>query len=105
MTEPIRSDLFRHLKTVGDPTVAPDGSRCAYVLSWIDQETSEPRARVYQAALHDAAADGTPRPFTQGNNDGHPRFSPDGATLAFLRPGSKKEVSDRQVWLMPAARR
>jgi dipeptidyl aminopeptidase/acylaminoacyl peptidase len=103
MTEPIRSDLFRHLKTVGDPTVAPDGSRCAYVLSWIDQETSEPRARVYQAALHDAAADGTPRPFTQGNNDGHPRFSPDGATLAFLRPGSKKEVSDRQVWLMPAA--
>ena len=87
MTEPIGPDLFRHLKTVGDPTVAPDGSRCAYVLSWIDRETSEARARIYQVDLDADSAGAIPRPVTQGKNDGHPRFSPDGATLAFLRAG------------------
>ena len=102
MTEPIGPDLFRHLKTVGDPTVSPDGSRCAYVLSWIDQDSSEPRARIYQAGL-DAAPDGAPpQPFTQGNNDGHPRYSHDGATLAFLRAGGNDAGSTRQVWTMPA---
>ena len=103
MTEPIGPDLFRHLKTVGDPTVAPDGSRCAYVLSWIDRETSEARARIYQVDLDAGSAGAMPRPFTQGNNDGHPRFSPDGATLAFLRAGLGDGDATRQVWLMPAA--
>jgi dipeptidyl aminopeptidase/acylaminoacyl peptidase len=103
MTEPIGPDLFRHLKSVGDPAVAPDGSRCAYVLSWIDKETSEPRARIYQAALDHDGAESPPRPFTQGNNDGHPRYSPDGTTLAFLRAGFKDTDSTRQVWLMPAS--
>ena len=106
MTEPIGPDLFRHLKTVGDPTVSADGSRCAYVLSWIDEDTSESRARIYQVnldmGLGAATAEGNSRPFTQGNNDGHPRFSPDGATLAFLRAGSNSAESTRQVWLMPA---
>ncbi len=102
MTEPIGPDLFRHLKSVGDPAVSPDGGRCAYVLSWIDEETSEPRARIYQAVLDFDGAELSPRPFTQGNNDGHPRYSPDGTTLAFLRAGSKDGDSTRQVWLMPA---
>lgn len=103
MTEPIGPDLFRHLKTVGDPTLSPDGSRCAYVLSWIDRESSEPRARIYQVGLDVGGTDGMPRPFTQGNNDGHPRFSPNGASLAFLRAGANDGDSGRQVWLMPAA--
>ena len=102
MTEPIGPDLFRHLKTVGDPTLSPDGQRCAYVLSWIDQETSEPRGRIYQVDLDAESPRGTPNPFTQGNNDGHPRFSPDGATLAFLRAGARDSDSTRQIWLMPA---
>ena len=102
MTEPIGPDLFRNLKIVGDPTVSPDGSRCAYVLSWIDGETSEPRARIYHVDLDAVDGDRAPRAFTQGNNDGHPRFSPDGATLAFLRAGASGGDSTRQVWLMPA---
>ena len=102
MTDPIGPDLFRHLNSVSDPTVSLDGGRCAYVLSWVDPESSEPRARIYQVGLDDVPGGGKPRPFTQGNNDGHPRFSPDGATLAFLRPGSNGPESARQVWTMPA---
>ncbi len=102
MTEPIGPDLFRHLKTVGDPTVSPDGSRCAYVLSWIDEKGSEPRARIYHVGLGAPAAAAVPRAFTQGDNDGHPRFSPDGASLAFLRAGANDSGSTRQIWLMPA---
>ena len=102
MTELIGPDLFRRLKTVGDPTVSPDGSKCVYVLSWIDDDTSEPRARIYQVGLDSSNGDGRSQPFTQGNNDGHPRFSPDGAILAFLRAGAGHTDSTRQVWLMPA---
>ena len=102
ITEPIGPDLFRHLKTVGDPTVSSDGSRCAYVLSWIDEETSEPRSRIYQVELDTPTADGTARPFTQGDNDGHPRFSPDGGTMAFLRAEGYDAAPTRQIWTMPS---
>lgn len=99
MPNSIGPDLFRHLSTVGDPAVTPDGKRCAYVLSWIDSETSEPRSRIYQAGLLDTGT--KPQPFTQGNSDAHPRYSPDGATMAFLRPDDAAEPQ-RQVWTMPA---
>ena len=101
MPKPIGPDLFRHLTAVADPTVAPDGSRCAYVLSWIDAESSESRSRIYQVNLLDNCQTSDPRPFTRGNSDTHPRFSPDGAHLAFLRT-TDAPSTHRQVWLMPA---
>ena len=105
MTEPIGPDLFRHLTAVGGPTITPDGKWCAYVLSWIDAETSEDRARIYRAALSEDDAAAEPKPFTRGNADGHPRYSPDGAMLAFLRPdadAANPAEARRQVWLMPS---
>ena len=101
MTKPIGPDLFRHLTGVSDPTVAPDGSRCAYTLSWIDEATSESRSRVYQARLTDGCDGPEPQPFTRGDSDTHPRYSPDGARFAFLRADDSPE-KHRQVWLMPA---
>ena len=100
MTNPIGPDLFRHLTAVSDPAVAPDGSRCAYVLSWVDGDTSESRSRIYQARLDEG--DGMPESsvFTRGKADTHPRFAPDGATLAFLR-ADDGTPGRRQVWLMP----
>ena len=101
MTKPIGPDLFRHLTGVGDPTLMPDGSRCAYVLSWIDEETSQARSRIYQVRLNERCQTPEPEPFTRGNSDTHPRYSPDGAFLAFLRVDDSPEKL-RQVWLMPA---
>ena len=111
MPEAIGPGLFRHLSAVAEPAVAPDGSRVVYTLSWVDGswvdgswvngDTAESRARIYQVK----GAEGEPQPFTQGNADGHPRYSPDGATLAFLRPGAAAADADttqRQIWLMPA---
>ena len=101
----IGPDLFRHLTAASDPTVMPDGSRCAYTLSWVDPDTSEARSRIYQVQLSDGDAGVEPQPFTRGNSDGHPRYSPDGALLAFLRPdGDTSNPADasRQIWLMPA---
>ena len=101
MTKPIGPDLFRHLTSVGDPTVSPDGSRCAYLLSWIDETSSESRSRIYQVRLVDDGNESEPQPFTRGNADTHPRYSPDGAYLAFLRADDPPEAR-RQVWLIPA---
>ena len=103
MTNPIGANLFRHLTAVSDPTVAPDGSRCAYVLNWIDGDTSEGRSRIYQVGLDEGDGSGvaSPPPFTRGNADTHPRYSPDGAMLAFLR-SDEGTPARRQVWLMPS---
>jgi len=89
------------LTSVGDPTVSPDGSKCSYVLSWIDEASSESRSRIYQVGLADDGDKSTPRPFTRGNSDTHPRYSHDGAYFAFLRPDDSPDAH-RQVWLMPA---
>ncbi len=101
MSEPIGPDLFRHLTGVSDPTMSPDGGRCAYVLSWVDAATSENRSRIYQVRVADDAPPPDPLPFTRGDSDSHPRYSPDGARLAFLRPDDSPDAH-RQVWLMPA---
>ena len=103
MTNPIGANLFRQLTAVSDPTVAPDGSRCAYVLGWVDGDTSEGRSRIYQVGLDEGDGSGvpSPSPFTRGNADTHPRYSPDGALLAFLR-SDEGTPARRQVWLMPS---
>ena len=109
MTQPIGADLFRYLQSAGDPSMLPDGSGCAYVLSWIDAATSESRSRIYRidtavpgAAVPGAGGVARPQPFTRGNADTHPRYSPDGNTLAFLRTGADGPDSPRQVWTMSA---
>ena len=103
MTNPIGPDLFRHLQTTADPTLTPDGRHCAYVLSWVDADTQQNRSRIYRV---NADGSGAPQLFTRGNADTHPRYSPDGAMLALLRPQAPASAttpeSPRQIWLMPA---
>src|SRR5437588_4352988 len=76
------SDLFA-FRWVASPQIAPDGRQVAYVLVTVNAKHDG-----YQTSLWRVATDGLspPRRITSGAPDGAPRWSPDGSTLAFLRP-------------------
>jgi dipeptidyl aminopeptidase/acylaminoacyl peptidase len=77
----MQSQDVYELVNAADPRISPDGSRVAYTVTAIDQEANEYRGGIWVAPL-DASAD--PRPFTSGERrDTTPRWSPDGAWLAF----------------------
>ena len=96
MSDAIDPSAIYELQTVDSPSMAPDGSRVAFVRGWIDREAMESRSQI---VVVPTLADGGPvAGFTSGNRDKAPRFSPDGQTLAFLRPDDKDL---RQLWLLP----
>ncbi|MEZ0114450.1 dipeptidyl aminopeptidase/acylaminoacyl peptidase [Catenulispora sp. EB89] len=83
MTQPLRIDDIFRFEIPGDPDLSPDGSCVAYVLTEQDEELDGAASAIY---LVDVAG-GTPRKLTNGPADAAPRWSPDGAALAFLRAG------------------
>ncbi len=100
----LAADLVYELKNVADPVISPDGERMVYTKSWSVRDEAPPATRsrlmLMDLGSGQEAANAGEREFTQGNADGSPRFSPDGATLAFLRSAQPGEP--RQIWLIPA---
>ena len=96
MPAPIKPDVVYELVSVSGPSLAPDASRVAFARSEYDRERKAHRSRIMVAEL----PGGEPRVFTQGDKDGSPSFSPDGASIAFLRPD---ERGRKQLWLIPAS--
>ncbi len=112
MPRPARPDDIYGLSVPLDPRLSPDGQSVAFAVK---------RASVgrdgYRHAIWLAPADGSApaRQLTIGSRtDRHPRFSPDGRTLAFIsdrrllveeEPERPKEAKDRldcdQVFLLP----
>ena len=93
MSRPISPDVAYQLRSVGDPTLSPDGANLAYTLSWFEQEGLESYSRIMMMKL----ATGQAREYTQGKNDSAPRFAPTGRELAFLR---RDDEGRRQVWVI-----
>ncbi|MCZ6635811.1 MAG: S9 family peptidase [bacterium] len=93
MTSSITPEHIHDFVEVSSPTLLSDGSRLAFVKTWIDREAQTSRSQIMALSL----PDGDPVPFTQGNQDTAPHFSPDESTLAFLRPDDNKQ---KQVWLL-----
>lgn len=89
-------DLYR-LRFVSDPRLSPDGSRVAYVVSWV---AADDRTQ-YRSSLMIANADGSevPRSLTSGRfRDSAPRWSPPGDHLAFL---SNRAGERSQLFVLP----
>jgi dipeptidyl aminopeptidase/acylaminoacyl peptidase len=86
-------DLF-HLKDVSDPRLSPDGRSVAYTLTSLDAKEDEADTDLYLVPTDGGAA----LRLTSGKKDEtHPRFSPDGAWIAFL---SARDGKKAQVYLM-----
>jgi dipeptidyl aminopeptidase/acylaminoacyl peptidase len=93
----VPEDVFE-LTGVADPRLSPDGKTVAYVVGAVDAQANDYRGAIWLAPADGAAE---PRRFTSGvKHDADPRWSPDGAQLAFT---SNREGKAMQLYVMPLA--
>ena len=94
---PMRPDDILKIRFVSDPRISPDGRRVAFVLTTLSQERDEYLSNIWMVETTGGAP---PRRFTTGHGrDTSPRWSPDGARLAFV---SERERGKKgQLMVMP----
>lgn len=111
---PTPEDLYR-LRVPSEPCLSPDGRWVVVTLQTVAPTYDGYRHALWLISTSDGPDAPAPRQLTLGvRHDGHPRFSPDGRTLAFLsdrrphleeEPTRPKEARERedlsQVHLLP----
>jgi len=91
---PLAKEDLLTLTFPGDPQISPDGGRIALTAKTVDAEKNRYLSHLW---LYDVESDEL-RQFTFGEvSDTSPRWSPDGARLAFTRTVDKRT----QIWTMP----
>jgi dipeptidyl aminopeptidase/acylaminoacyl peptidase len=95
----LKPDDFAAIRDVSDPQLSPDGAWVAYTVKTTDLAKDKTHLNLWLAKW-----DGTEnRALTVGENkQSHPRWSPDGQTLAFLSARGD-DNDDDQLWLLPVA--
>lgn len=92
------------LATYSRPTdldIAPDGSNIAYTVALVSKDVDKDTEHGVSTIWVVGALEGEPRQFTGGTwEDVEPRWSPDGAQLAFL--SDRAERGKRSVYVMSA---
>ncbi|HEX3593270.1 MAG TPA: serine hydrolase [Pseudonocardiaceae bacterium] len=95
MTRRLRIEDLTAFAIPEQPTVSPDGTRCAYVLATCDVAAD----RNVHAIWRVGTRAGEPHQLTRGAHDVAPAWSPDGTRIAFLRTGDDLA----QLWSLPVA--
>jgi dipeptidyl aminopeptidase/acylaminoacyl peptidase len=83
-------DLFDFI-WVTDPQLSPDGSRVAFTRVKVDEKRTG-----YETSIWAVATSGAESPvrMTNTKHDSHPRWSPDGKRIVFVRGGDKDETGN-----------
>jgi dipeptidyl aminopeptidase/acylaminoacyl peptidase len=94
----IKAEDLRRIVGISSPTIAPDGTRVAFVESRVvwESDTTARELRVVDVATHATRSLTYDR---KGLSD--PVFSPDGTKLAFLADVGAGDDAESQVWVMP----
>ena len=94
----MRPEDVYELVNVADPRLDPTGTTVAYVVGTVDRDGND-----YGGAIWLAPVDGSapPRQFTAGaKRESSPRWSPDGALLAFV--AKRGDAKSAQLYVIPA---
>ncbi|WP_203922214.1 S9 family peptidase [Rugosimonospora africana] len=84
----------------GAPSLRPDGRKAVVAVRRADLEADDYTSQLW---LVDTDGSGQPRQLTHGWRDGSPRWSPDGAWIAFTRSERADDgaTGKPQVWVLP----
>jgi dipeptidyl aminopeptidase/acylaminoacyl peptidase len=90
----ITIDDFFSLKSVGQPSISPDGKYVAYTLGTPDLKKDRASTRIWMSPV----SGGDPIPLTAAGAPGSgPKWSPDGKYLGFL---AARNDGETQVWTL-----
>src|ERR1043166_8685930 len=100
-TRGVTAEDYFSFENLSDPHFSPDGSRIVFVVTTVDQKQNRRRSEI-RVVPADGSRDAVVL-TTSPQSSNHPRWSPDGTSIAFLssRPVAGEDGARTQVWLLP----